>query len=192
MGPWKAQGGRRPELVKLLRGIGAVRQELLARDPWVPVPQRSCTFSFGEAGRPRRVGALLHLGGGGAAWWGRGPGWGGMGVGYTFGGFLAIGGIQGICLDCAADLKQRTAGGPWQLRQVEPVLEGTPFGVHRFHFGAAVPAGVRPLFEALAALGVEDLPPEGWVAAADRAKGTGVSLRAGGKRGSRVGWKVEG
>jgi len=48
----------RPNLMMLLRGLFRRLDDLVERDPWLPVPQSGCCFAFGPEKRPLPVGAL--------------------------------------------------------------------------------------------------------------------------------------
>jgi hypothetical protein len=54
----KISSAPQPELARLVRLLIEKRNEL---DPWLPFPQSSCSFAFGDQAKPMPIGALLTL-----------------------------------------------------------------------------------------------------------------------------------
>jgi hypothetical protein len=175
-GAWIPVGRRDDDLATMIRACQRHRRMLLFIDPWLPFPQRSCSFAFGERAVPLPIGVLFRL-------WERGPEFtgechecGGRIHAYTFGGLLATGGAYGVCVRCGAVHANRLGGFPRMAMIAGPHLDGTWFQISRMSFGGCFPGARKPLYRALRRLGETDLPNPFWSNGTDR---RGVSLRFG-------------
>jgi hypothetical protein len=150
---------------------------LLAQDPWIPVPQTSCTFTFGSKSRPLPICALLHLWKTWPSLQGDCPKCAAKAAirGYSFGGLLTIGGITGACLQCGNQFVRWIGGLASSQATVQPLLKDTPFYLNQIVYGRAVTGQRRLLYEALQQIAdPETLPSPEWVSARVPAS---VSLR---------------
>jgi len=152
----------RPDLVLVLRGLKAHMGELVQLDPWLPVPQCGCTFSFGEHESPLPIGALQRLIEQVPHFTAQCIMCHGSLMPFVFGGLERGGGIKACCLECSRIFYMPVGGAEAVARLVGPALEGTPFAIARFHDHQAIFGDRRPLWRALRSLGVTDLPDEAW------------------------------
>jgi len=177
----------RPELARLLRAALRRRGELLAADPWLPVPQTGCPFEFGVDR------AVLPF----AAMWriferiphADGDCWlcGGDLFPFLVGGIDVFGGLKAVCLACGAIYYQFVGPPGAVARHVAPALAGTPYDITACHEDT-VHAGLRwPLWDALAELGERDLPPPAWRDGMDPAEPWFKPMFTPGKRGPTPG-----
>lgn len=159
---WELIEPREPERTALVRGLLQFREELLAADPWLPFPQNSCTFKFGDADRPLPIGGLVHLWENWPACTGKCPECRREVFGWTFGGLMALGGVIGCCLGCEAEFISRIGGMPRIGKDIRPILQSTPYFVSRGILGGAAGSARLPLVNALRHLGAADLPDDSW------------------------------
>ncbi len=168
----KVQALKYPEIASIIRNLMKFKKELLELDPWLPFPQRSCSYSFGEEGRPMPIGALFIL-------WEKWPEFtgqcldcGGDAFGYKVGGYYDISGVMGCCSVCGIGFNGRNPEKDMmallaQIRQIEPILEKTPYFVKGMKFGGSRGGHFggpgAPLVAALRQLGATDLPGDEWV-----------------------------
>lgn len=153
---------QRPDLAALLRGAKLHMDQLLQLDPWLPVPQCGCTFSFGVHESPLPIGALQRLIEQLPRLRGRCIACHGPLMPFVFGGLTRGGGFKSCCLDCTRILYLPVGGAQAVSRLVGPALEGTPFAIARVYDHEAIFGDRRPLWRALRSLGVVDLPDEAW------------------------------
>jgi hypothetical protein len=157
---WERKG-QMPELARVIKACIEHRDELLADDPWLPFPQNTCCFSFGEKGLPLPIGAAFFL-------WDQWPDFtgtcecGGAIYGYGFGGFLSMGGVPGVCVDCGARYFNQLGGFGTVGHLADEHLIGTPYKVKSGRFGGCFNGPRKPLVEKLKALGASDLPGDEW------------------------------
>ncbi len=161
-----------PEEASLIRNVLKFKKELLELDPWLPFPQRTGCYSFGPEGRPMPIGVLFIL-------WEKWPEFtgkcldcGGDAFGYQVGGYVMISGVMGCCSVCGIRFYGRNPEKDMlallaQVRQIEPILEKTPYFVKGMKFGGSRGGhfGGRgaPLVKALQHLGAHYLPSDEWV-----------------------------
>lgn len=159
---WERKG-QMPELARVIRACLEHRDELLADDPWLPFPQNTCCFSFGENGLPLPIGAAFLL-------WDLWPDFtgacvcGGTIYGYGFGGFLSMGGVPGVCVKCGTRHFNQLGGLGTVGHLADEHLIGTPYKLKGGRFGGCFNGPRKPLVEKLKALGATDLPGEEWCA----------------------------
>ncbi len=159
---WHPTEHKDREVAQLLRGVLAHLDTLLAKNPWVPFPQKACSFTFGPNRAPLPLGALALL-------WKRWP----MATGTcfecdgqvlatAFWGLLSRGKVLACCSTCGRAYT-RLVGGLGALGgDIGPYLKGTEFYVATGIFAGAEAGPKRPLWEALKELGISDLPDEKW------------------------------
>jgi len=165
--PWEPSDELGRERATLIRAVLAQRDSL---EPhlWTPFPQNATCYRFGERGVPLPIGALFAL------WdrWppsrGECPRCGGRGYAYAFGGFLNIGGLSGVCLDCERRVQRPRAGIKGLMDEAGAVLADTPYFISGAVLGGTVEGPRRPLVELLRSLDVADLPKADWVNGRDR------------------------
>jgi hypothetical protein len=180
--PWRYTGGEDADLAKLIRALLARREEVLSVDPWLPFPQNCCCFGFGDGRRPLPVGALVLLWDRWTAATGPCADCGGGIYARGFGGLLSIGGVVGHCSGCGRRHFRPIGGLSTVGAEAGRALEGTEFNITLALFGGVVEGPRRPLWEALRASGVADLPDEEWADGFDPAC---VSLRLDAARGRK-------
>jgi len=135
--PWEPRDELGRERAMLIRAMLAQRDSL---EPhlWTPFPQNATCYRFGERGVPLPIGALFEL------WdrWhpsrGECPRCGGRGHAYAFGGFLNIGGLSGVCLDCERRLQRPRGGIKRLMDEAGAVLAATPFFISGAVLGGTV------------------------------------------------------
>ena len=153
--PWEGTdrpGGISVEFIRALRGRGRV---LVARDPWIPVPQRGCNYGFGFDARPLPIGALAHFWAHWPAMHGRCPLCGGEVFGYMITAMLSAGGIKGCCLVCEREVR-RPIGSVVVLGDlVKQILSDTPYQLEAMGMSGAYPGNEDAFFDALAELDLE-------------------------------------
>jgi len=162
MGSCEIPVSKDSEMASVIRNVLKFKQELLDLDPWLPFPQNSCCYSFGEGGRPLPLGALFIL-------WEKWPEFtgscsvcGGAAFGYGFGGLFSIGGVNGRCSVCGS-LFGGSIGGLSQIGNIiRPMLKKTPYYLKGSMFGGSYPGSRDPLVNALRQLGAADLPGDEW------------------------------
>lgn len=159
--------GMVPELATVLRAALAHRDELLSMDPWLPIPQTSCTYRFGVGRHPLPIGAAFILWDRWAAFSPACSRCGAVARGYGFGGFLSVGWIPACCVECTGATLVRTGGIGGLREQAQAHLAGTPFEISGMKCGGCVSGGKRPLVAALQALGVTSLPGDAWLDASE-------------------------
>jgi hypothetical protein len=172
--PWRTRGRADADLAKLITALLARREEVLSVDPWLPFPQNCCCFGFGEGQRPLPVGALVWLWDRWRAATGLCAECGGRIYATGFGGLLSIGGVVGHCSGCGRRYFRPVGGLSTVGAEAGRALERTEFTITLALFGGVVEGPRRPLWQALRALGVRDLPAEEWAGGFDP---TCVSLR---------------
>lgn len=153
---------RRHDLVALLRGAKRHMGRLLELDPWLPMPQCGCTFSFGEHDAPLPIGALHRVLVQLPELEGRCNACHGPLMPFVFGGLARGGGVKSCCLACARAHYRPIGGARAVAAFVGPALAGTPFAINAIHDNKAIFGDRRPLWRALRSLGVVDLPDEAW------------------------------
>jgi len=160
--PMKPRKDRDVETAQLLRGILAHREALMEKDPWLPFPQHSCSFTFGKDKAPLPVGALALLWERWPAATGKCSDCGGHVLATAFGGGLSQGGVSACCSNCGR-VHFRCIGGLSAVGEAPGrILKGTGFYVATGIFGGAQAGPRRPLWDALRELGVSELPEEEW------------------------------
>ena len=171
--PLEASEHRTPERASLVRNVLAFRDQL---DPWLPFPQNACCFGFGEDSLPLPLGALLLL-------WERWPRitgpcpvCGGQWYGVGFLGFLVLGWIPGVCIECERSLKRNVSGAGWLANEIRPILKGSPYYLNRGVMWGTIEGLRAPLVAALQSLGARDLPDEAW-AREREGGGAGMTIR---------------
>ena len=172
---WQARGHDAP----LAQVLGATLEHLpalLARSPWLPIPQRRCGFGFGPEGRPLPVGAAARLWRSGLG--GPCPGCDDHVLVFGGDGLLAVGGLHGVCPGCAQRCVWPLGGLGAVRRAFSKALGGTPFAIAGASLGGCVPGPRRPLWQALRGLGVAPLPPAAWALEQDARS---ISLTSGGR-----------
>lgn len=169
-----------PEQARLLAATLRHREELLALDPYLPIPQTACCFVFGQRRAPFPIGAAFLL-------WDGHPDLtapcpcGGRMLGTAFGGLLSVGGVFLRCPTCARG-GFRFIGGLSSVRKaIIPFLADTPYPVSGMCFGSAFGSPVLPLLEALRTLGETDLPDEAWAMGESGASTVGLTCKGGGR-----------
>lgn len=175
MHPFKIGEKRDPERSAIIRGVLEFRDELIALDPWLPFPQNSCCFGFGEDDRPLPVGALLLLWESWPACSGVCPECGGRVFGYGFGGLLSNGGVVGCCIDCARSAFRFVGGLGHVADDVQPILKPTPYFLKTGWLGGTVKGPRGPLVKALRRLGAANVPSATWIKGKD-ASGVELSI----------------
>ena len=159
--PWTPNPKHEHALAQVIRATLKHREQLLADDPWLPLPQNACSFAFGEDNQPLPIAAAFIL-------WGQWPAFtgvcacGGAIYGFGFGGLLSAGGVFGVCLDCGLKHFNSIGGLGTVASLVKPYLVGTPYYLHNGLFGGCYEGPRQPLWDKLRALGVLDLPKRGW------------------------------
>ena len=108
-------------------------------NPWLPFPQSTCPFGFGDDSRPLPIGALFIL-------WERDPRWrgpctrcGGDLRGLLTGGLLSFSWFEKICLDCEHSfsiVEQGSIGDAADRFRTK--LQDTEFHIGHGWFGGAV------------------------------------------------------
>jgi hypothetical protein len=152
--PFHPRAPASPAAARLLRATLSHLGPLLETDPWLPVPQSSCSFRFGDRKAPLPLAALAILWEKWPAARGTCPACGAEVYGFAFGGLLSVGGVAGLCAGCGLRL-QRPVGGLCAVgEQVRPLLRNTPFRLTVGVFGGSAAGPLRPLLQALKALGV--------------------------------------
>jgi hypothetical protein len=150
------------ETAQLLRGVLAHREALMEKDPWLPFPQHACSFTFGKDKAPLPIGALALLWENWPAATGVCSECGGRVFARAFGGGLSQGGVSACCSTCGR-VHFRCVGGLSAVGEAPArILKGTEFYVATGIFGGTQAGPRRPLWEAMRALGVSDLPDEDW------------------------------
>ena len=163
LNPLEVRDETDPELALVIRATRQYREQLLARDAWLPFPQNSCCYAFGPGKRPLPVGALFILWDHWPACTGECPRCGGEVYGYGFGGLLSIGGVVALCVDCNRRVSRPIGGLTRVGKDVSAWLEGTPYDVSAFRFGGCFAGDRRALVDALRRLGARDLPDGAWL-----------------------------
>ncbi|MDP8257204.1 MAG: hypothetical protein P9M14_15775 [Candidatus Alcyoniella australis] len=132
---WSNEGRFSPEQAQILRACRCHQADLLQLDPWMPYPQRSCSFAFGEQARPLPIGALFLL-------WEQCPVFttscqhcGGSAWGVYFGGLLSVGGVVAYCSSCGLKHFNSLGGFSFMANLVRPYLESTLFKIARMSYG---------------------------------------------------------
>lgn len=142
----------------ILRVLRAWGPTLLERDPWIPVPQRGCSYAFGADERPLPIAALVHLWRHWPAATGTCPRCGGDVLAFTVGGMRSKGGVLGCCTLCERAFLRQLGGAARVAELITPVLEDTPYHVARvLNPDERIERGPEELEEAVAALRLEDL-----------------------------------
>jgi hypothetical protein len=118
-----------PETVRFLRALRGRARVLVARDPWIPVPQQGCNFAFGPNALPLPIGALMHLWEHWRAMHGGCSLCGGEVWGYSIGGMITVGGVRGCCLVCEHDAVRRIGGMVAVADLVRPILDRTAYQI---------------------------------------------------------------
>lgn len=141
-GPWrrKIEMHPAPGTAEVIRRILAREKSGPPLDPWLPFPQRSCCFSFGERESPIPVGALLRLWESGRPFRQACPACGGNSYMIACGGLLTISSGIMICTGCGQRWSHRLRGGIGSAHSMikNSVLQGTEFEVKSGRFGGAV------------------------------------------------------
>lgn len=148
---------------KIIRALIEMGEDIEKLDQWLPLPQMSCCFVFGEEKSPLPLGAVRIL-------WDKCPEavWkcehcGGRVYVDGMGGLLSNGGFTGICIDCNVR-GFNSIGGLARVRNfVNPYFEDSDFPIKGMIFGGACEGGKKPMYEALKELGVKGLPDESWL-----------------------------
>ncbi len=153
--PFDPRGPASPAAARLLRSVLAHLALLLASDPWLPVPQTTCTFRFGDRKGPLPLGALAILWARWPAATGPCPACCGRAYTFAFGGLLQVGGGLALCSECGARLFRPLGGLSAVGVQVRPFLLGTEFRLTVGILGGGAPGPLRPLLRALWSLGVQ-------------------------------------
>lgn len=148
-GRWKKKIEMHPAhcAAEVIRRILARDRNGPPLDPWLPFPQRSCCFGFGERNSPIPVGALLKLWESGAPFRQVCPDCGGTSYMIGCGGLLTISSGIMICTGCDRRWSHRLRGGiatPYSMLK-HSVLEGTEFAVSSCTFGGAISSGGEAL-----------------------------------------------
>lgn len=140
-GPWKRKIEMHPApcTTEVIRRILAREKSGPPLDPWLPFPQRSCCFTFGERESPIPVGALLRLWESGKPFRQKCPACGGTSYMIACGGLLTISSGVMICAGCGQRWSHRLRGGIGSAHSMlkHSVLEGTEFRVKGGRFGGA-------------------------------------------------------
>lgn len=134
---WSEQkSAHTPALARLVKVLIQRRGEL---NPWLPFPQSTCPFGFGDDSRPLPIGALFIL-------WERDPRWrgpctrcGGDLRGLLTGGLLSFSWFEKICLDCEHSfsiVEQGSIGDAADRFRTK--LQDTEFHIGHGWFGGAV------------------------------------------------------
>ena len=152
----------RPGLSMVLRGALEHMQGLLRRDPWLPVPQSGCTFTFGYRGKPLPIGALWRIIERVPDFGGQCPNCKGFLMPFVFGGDELEAGVKMCCIECCRVVYQPMGGVEEVTRVVGPVLAGTPFAIAQVLENRALIGAREPLWRALNDRGVLNLPDEEW------------------------------
>lgn len=137
--------GHKPEIAEVLRPLATGR----VVDPWLPFPQTSCRFLFGQD-KPLPVGALRRLWNTGSPWAQTCPQCGGTAYAVDFGAaLLAIGWIVLVCTDCERELWQ-PAGHLMDIsRLLDKTLARTRFRPTSMFYGGSRPSDGAELRVAL-------------------------------------------
>jgi len=137
---------RQPETAEVLRRLLATDRWV---DPWLPFPQTSCRFLFGQD-KPLPVGALFLLWNAGLPWAQTCPQCGGTAYAVDFGAALmAIGWIVLVCTDCERELWQ-PAGHLMDIsRLLDKTLARTRFRPTSMFYGGSRPSNGAELRVAL-------------------------------------------
>jgi len=163
MGECKIPASKDLEMASVIRNTVKFKGGLLRLDPWLPFPQNSCSYSFGNEGRPLPIGALFILWDKWPKFTGPCPACGGTAFGYGFGGLFSIGGVNGRCSVCGS-LFGGSVGGLSQIGNlIRPMLAETPYFLKGSMFGGVYSGPRAPLVNALRQLGASDLPGDEWV-----------------------------
>lgn len=94
-------------------------------DPWLPFPQKECSFAFGKDRQSIPVGALLKLWEAGAPFVQDCPECGSKAYAIAFSGLLTIGGARFVCPECGTAFWDLIEGG---LVGVAKYLQSSPLG----------------------------------------------------------------
>ena len=129
----------KPMAAEVLRRLLAAQEAGQIEDPWLPFPQRGCTFSFGpNRDIPLPIGALFLLWSAGPPFVQDCPDCRGQLYMISCGGLLVVGGGSLVCTGCGFDFYQ-SLGGLGQVSKIldESPIAGTPFRHTGMCFGGA-------------------------------------------------------
>lgn len=129
IGAWQETGSWVSTQASRMRYLVRFRDALLARDPWIAVPQNACQYAFGEAKHPLPIGALCKLWDEWDASTGECPACAGRVVGYAMGGMSRNGGVIGCCLVCERELRRHVGGLATVAAALRMALDGTAYQV---------------------------------------------------------------
>jgi hypothetical protein len=134
---WSEQNSAHtPARAQLVKALIQRRDEL---DPWLPFPQSTCPFGFGDDSRPLPIGALFILWDRDPRWRGPCPRCGGDLRGLLTGGLLSFSWFEKVCLDCEHSFSIREQGSIGDAAgRFRTALQGTEFHIGHGWLGAAV------------------------------------------------------
>lgn len=135
---WQPHGRRDRARARLVRALRGHRDAVLARDPWLPVPNDGAVFTFGEERRPLPAGALLHLWDVCAYTVGDCPKCSGLALADGFGRAGATGSIEGVCTECGQRVRRTLDAMTPVGVVIAPYLERTAYWVSGI--GAPLPS----------------------------------------------------
>jgi len=120
-------------------------------DPWLPFPQKECSFAFGKDRLSIPVGALLKLWEAGTPFVQECPECGSKAYAIAFSGLLTIGGARLVCPECVTAFMNEIDGG---LVGVARFLNASPISGTEFHptamvLGSSFPSDGKKLLEAI-------------------------------------------
>ncbi len=162
-GPMTWEAGASPDIPLALVLRAALRHlpALVEGSPWLPIPQNSCSFSFGPDEHPLPIGAAERL-------WSPEVVQGVCGhchgrlVIYGGGGLFTLGGLSAVCISCGRRCRWRFGGFGAVHRFMRAALADTQFEITGGVFGGCVKGSRWPLWRALWDLGARPLPPFAW------------------------------
>ncbi|MDA0912215.1 MAG: hypothetical protein O2818_00790 [Bacteroidetes bacterium] len=156
-----------PHLCSIIRGCLHHEEELTQSAPHMPFPQNACCFKFKIEGGdkiPLPIGLLFTLWKEQEAWHGpcgncQNPTVYGIGCG----GMLATGGVIGYCTTCDTRNFYFLGGMAAVARQLEQMIEHTPYRIGSGCYGGCFKGPKLPLYQRLQQLKWHDLPPLEWL-----------------------------